>query len=150
LIHSGIPTEADIPEQTQGWRYHMAQFGKAVSAIAHAAAAANIDHWFAAWNTPDAAERKRLLQACAAPGVTFRDQFSATDGIADLEPHLAAFHVHMPGMKIGRAKEPAVSHNTCLVDWHAAGPDGTPMGAGRNFFEFAKDGKIARVFGFWG
>jgi uncharacterized protein YndB with AHSA1/START domain len=150
LLHSGIPTQADIPEQAQGWRYHMALFGKAVSAVAHARMAAVADEWFAAWNTPDAAECKRLLGKCAAPGVTFRDQFSATDGAADLEPHLAAFHVHMPGMKIARAGEPQISHHTCLVAWDAKGADGSPMGSGRNWFEFAPDGRIAKVFGYWG
>jgi uncharacterized protein YndB with AHSA1/START domain len=150
LSHSGIPTEGDVPEQQQGWRYHMALFGKAVCEVAHANAAALADEWFAAWNTPDAAERKRLLAKCATPAVTFRDQFSATDGIADLEPHLAAFHIHMPGMNVTRVGQPQVSHHTCLVAWEAKGPDGSPMGAGRNFFEFAPSGKIARVLGYWG
>jgi uncharacterized protein YndB with AHSA1/START domain len=150
LLHSGIPTQADIPEQRQGWRYHMALYSKAACAVAHARAGEIADQWFASWNTTDAADRAKLLKACATPGVTFRDQFSATDGIDDLEPHLAAFHVHMPGMQIARTGEPQVSHHTCLVAWQATGRDGQPMGAGRNYFEFAPDGRIARVCGYWG
>jgi uncharacterized protein YndB with AHSA1/START domain len=150
LVHSRIPTEADVPEQTQGWRYHMAVFGRAVTAVAHARAAELADKWFAAWNTADSAERSRLLAACADSRVMFRDQYSATDGIADLEPHLAAFHVHMPGMKITRKGEPAVSHHTCLVAWDAQGPDGAVMGSGRNYFEFSAEGRIAKAIGFWG
>jgi len=150
LLHSGIPSDAEVPEQQQGWRYHLAQFSKAASAIAHANAARTIDQWFAGWNTADATEREKLLEGCATPGVVFRDQFSATDGLADLVPHLAAFHVHMPGMSIARSGDVQVCHNTCLVGWQAKGPDGSPMGGGRNFVEFAPDGRIARVHGFWG
>jgi hypothetical protein len=58
--------------------------------------------------------------------------------------------MHMPGMKISRAAEPAMSHNTCLVQWQAVGPNGAPIGAGRNYFEFAPDGRIAKAVGYWG
>jgi uncharacterized protein YndB with AHSA1/START domain len=90
LRHAGLPSEETVREHAQGWRYQLSLFSKAVGAELHADAARVIDWWFEAWAESDAGKRRQLLEACAAPGITFHDPFSALAGYEDLECHIAA------------------------------------------------------------
>ena len=133
----------------QGWRYQLALFSKTVSAEAHAKAAERVDGYLAAWGNPDAASRKSLLAANAARGIEFRDAYSATSGLDDLLAHLDAIQVYMPGVTLSRDGDVRVSHGTAIAGWKGTRPDGQPAGKGVNVYDFAPDGRIARVVGFW-
>jgi len=132
-----------------GWRFQLALFAKVASAEQHAGAEAIVDRWFAAWAETDATRRRALLDACATADVVFRDDFAALEGLEDLDSHIAATHVHMPGMRLARNGPLAKSQGAALVRWQALRPDGVAAG-GTNFVDFAPDGRIARVAGFWG
>jgi hypothetical protein len=82
--------------------------------------------------------------------VIFRDDFAAFEGLDDLDSHIAATHVHMPGMRLERHGPLSKSQGAALVRWQALRPDGAVAAGGTNFVDFAPDGRIARVAGFWG
>jgi uncharacterized protein YndB with AHSA1/START domain len=133
----------------QGWRYQLALFSKTVSAEVHAKAAERVDAYLAAWGNPDAAARKSLLSSCAAPHIEFRDAYSSTSGLDDLLAHLDAVQVYMPGMTLSRDGDVRVSHGTAIAGWKATKQDSSPSGKGVNVYDFAPDGRITRVVGFW-
>ena len=133
----------------QGWRYQLAVFSRLVAEDAKEAVARSVDAFLRAWGEPDAAARRKLLEICATPEVSFRDAYSATDGLEDLLANLDAIQVHMPGVTLSRSGDVRLSHGTALADWTAT-KDGAPVGTGTNVFEIAPDGRIARAAGFWG
>ena len=131
-----------------GWRYQLSVFANVVAREAHARSLEIIEQYFEAWNVSDARERRRLLEAVADQQIEFRDAYAAIGGLEDLDQHLAAIHMHMPGMLLERATEPRQVQGAVLVDW--IGRRGTDTTArGTNFFEFTANGLIGRVYGFW-
>ena len=133
----------------QGWRYHLAVFANVVAGEVHTkTAAALADAWFSAWNDADPAERRRTFAAITTADVAHHDAYSCNRGRDDLDAHVTASKVHMPGIAIERAGEPRQCQGCALVDWVAKAPTGARVGAGVNLFEFSADGKIARVVGF--
>jgi hypothetical protein len=121
-----------------------------VAKEAHAGAGALADRFFAIWAETDAAKRRAELQAVALETLAFRDPYSCTDGLDDLNAHIAAAQRFMPGVVLERQGEARQCQGLAIVDWTAKGPDGNPRGKGTNAFELAPDGRIARVTGIWG
>jgi uncharacterized protein YndB with AHSA1/START domain len=148
LVHEFTDTGAR-DHHIQGWRYQLSVFANVVADEVQAGAAQAADRWFEVWSIPDAAERERALREVASPQLRFRDRFGATDGIADLVPHIGAAQHFMPGMTLHRVGDVRQCQGTALVDWTAAGPDGQPRGSGTNVFVFGPDGRIVSVIGFW-
>jgi len=145
-----LPTAAARDEHVQGWRYQLALFANVVAQEAHAGAGALADRFFACWADTDAARRRAELAAVASDELAFRDPYSCTSGIDDLNAHIAASQRFMPGMVLERQGEARSCQGTALVDWVVKGPDGTERAKGTNVFELTKDGRIARVTGMWG
>jgi hypothetical protein len=133
----------------QGWRYQLAVFANVVADGLQGDATARVDAWFAAWSEPDAARRGVLLDEAVAPGVRFRDRFSLVEGRSDLDPHLAAVHVFMPGSRLTRSGDVRHCQGTVLADWVAQRGDGGEMGRGTNVFQLDADGRIEDVVGIW-
>ncbi len=131
-----------------GWRYQLALFAGVASSEQNAGLAAHVDAWFSAWSSDDAAERARLLASATTDGVSFRDAFGLVVGRPELLEHVGAVKMHMPGVRIARARDPRHVQGCALVDWEAAGADGTPRMRGTNVFELAPDGRIAGCVGF--
>jgi uncharacterized protein YndB with AHSA1/START domain len=132
-----------------GWRYQLALFANVVAREQLAGAAGTIDRYFLAWAETDAEERGALLRESTAKGVVFRDAFGAVCGQEDLAAHIEASRLHMPGAALARDGEPRMCQGTALVAWVARGADGAPRARGENVIDFAPDGRIARVVGFW-
>jgi len=132
----------------QGWRYNLAVFSTVACSEANAGAAARVAALLRAWGEPDAAARKRLLEESVAPDVTFRDQYSATFGLEDLHAHLAAVVIFMPGIRLQREGNVQHCQGTAVARWIATA-DGSVRGRGANVYDFAPDGRIARVIGLW-
>jgi uncharacterized protein YndB with AHSA1/START domain len=137
-------------QHVQGWRYQLALFANVVSREQLANAASTIDRYFLAWSEKDAAKRSDLVRETTTSAVVFRDAFGATEGQAELEAHVAASQVHMPGISLVREGEPRVCQGTGVVSWTARADDGAVRGRGDNVLDFAPDGRIARVVGLWG
>ncbi|MGH7730448.1 MAG: SRPBCC domain-containing protein [Candidatus Eiseniibacteriota bacterium] len=133
----------------QGWRYQLAVFSNLVADHQMVEASARVDAWFAAWSEADAARRQGILDTTVSPAVRFRDRFSLVEGRADLDPHLAAVHVFMPGNRIERTGDLRHCQGTVLADWTVRGADGGERGRGTNVFELDADGRIEDVVGIW-
>jgi uncharacterized protein YndB with AHSA1/START domain len=148
-LRHAFAEESVRDEFVQGWRYQLSVFANLVADAVHAAAAEPIDAWFAAWSEPDEPKRLALLDAAVSTAVRFRDRFSMVEGRADLEPHLAAVHRFMPGMRLERAGGVRHCQGTALADWIARGADGAEQGRGTNVFTLDADGRIEDVVGLW-
>jgi uncharacterized protein YndB with AHSA1/START domain len=133
----------------QGWRYQLSVFSNVVVDEANAGAADAVDGWFSAWAIEDETQREIALSTIAAPAVSFRDRFSAIDGIADLVAHIGGTQRFMPGMQLRRSGSVRHCQGTVLADWSAAAADGQPRGSGTNVFAFGLDARITSVVGFW-
>jgi len=148
LVHEFAETTVR-DEHVQGWRFQLALFGNLVANEVHAEAGAKVDGWFDAWIETDAAVRERALQQIATPELRFRDQYSLTDGLADLVPHITAAQKFMPGIRLQRSGAVRHCQGTVLCDWKVVMPDGQERGTGTNVFTFGPDGRIESVTGFW-
>jgi uncharacterized protein YndB with AHSA1/START domain len=148
-LHHELPTAAVRDEHVQGWRYQLSVFANVVAKEAHAGAGALADRYFALWSETDAARRRAELAAIASEELSFRDPYSCTSGIDDLNAHIAAGQRFMPGVVLKRAGEPRQCQGMALVDWVVNGPDGAQRAKGTNVFEIGGDGRITGVTGLW-
>jgi uncharacterized protein YndB with AHSA1/START domain len=149
-LHHAFPTAAVRDEHVQGWRYQLAVFANVVAQEAHAGVGTLADRFFALWGETDPAKRKAELQAVAIDTLAFRDPYSCTDGLDDLNAHIAAAQRFMAGVVLQRQGEARQCQGLAIVDWIVNGPDGNPRGKGSNVFALAPDGRIAHVTGIWG
>jgi uncharacterized protein YndB with AHSA1/START domain len=149
-LHHELPTAATRDEHVQGWRYQLAVFANVVAKEAHAGAGALVDRFFACWGETDASRRRAALAAVAHDELLFRDPYSCTSGLDDLNAHIAASQRFMPGVVLARAGEPRQCQGVALVDWVVQGPEGQARAKGTNVFELAPDGRILSVTGLWG
>jgi uncharacterized protein YndB with AHSA1/START domain len=137
-------------EHVQGWRYQLALFSNAVLNLIHADAESKVDAWFRAWAESSDDARKAALVSLVASSISFRDRYSATDGIDDLSAHIAATHKFMRGVRLERRGAIRHCQGTTLADWVAMAADGKEIGKGTNVFQLGGDGKIEAVTGLWG
>jgi hypothetical protein len=145
-----LPTAQVRDEHVQGWRYQLAVLANIVAKEAHAGIGLLADRFFALWGVTEAERRRAELEAVAQETLAFRDPYSCTDGLDDLNAHIAASQRFMPGVVLAREGEARHCQGVAIVDWTVKGPDGSPRGKGSNVVELAPDGRIARVTGIWG
>lgn len=148
-LRHDVPSADLRDEFAQGWRFQLALFANVAAAEAHADAAARVDRWFAAWNEPDGDARRARWPECAAGNVTFADPYSCTRGIDDLNAHVSAGKVHMPGLTMARDGEVVHCQGTAVVRWNVRDASGARRASGTNWFEFSPEGEIERVVGYW-
>ena len=135
----------------QGWRYQLALFANAAAQHEHAAVGPLADRFFALWAQADGPRSVEPSSWRSPPSsLAFRDPYSCTDGLDDLDAQIAAAQRFMPGVVLARVGPARHCQGMALVDWVAKGADGAPRGKGTNVFELAPDGRIARVTGLWG
>ena len=144
-----LTSEGMRDQHVAGWRYQLSVFANVVARAHHGDLAAMLDRWFQAWSEADAANRGRLLAACATDDVAMHDSYSCVTGRGELEGHITNYRVHMPGISMQRDGEPKHCQGTVIVGWTASDPAGTRKAQGTNVIELAPDGRIARVVGFW-
>jgi uncharacterized protein YndB with AHSA1/START domain len=148
-LRHDLPDAAARDAHLGGWRYQLALFANVAAREQHAGTASAVDRYFAAWAETDAATRREALAAVADEDVAFRDAFGCTSGVADLDAHIAAAQLHMPGVRLRREGDVRQCQGTALVDWVAIGPDGSPRGKGTSVFDLGADGRISGIAGFW-
>ena len=148
LIHE-FSDEQVRDQHVQGWRYQLSLFANVVANEANARAGDVVDAWFDVWTTTDAAERQASLTRIAAPEVAVRDRFSAVDGLADVDAHIAGAQRFNPGITLRRTGNVRHCQGTVLAEWVATARDGQQRGAGTNVFTFDADGRLTSVIGFW-
>jgi len=136
-------------QHVQGWRYQLSLFSNVVVDEVLVGASDAVDAWFTAWATADEDARRDALARIAAPSVTFRDRYSAIDGIAEVHAHIGGALRFMPGVRLERAGAIRSCQGTVLADWTATGLPGDRRATGTNVFSFGCDGEIVAVVGIW-
>ncbi len=144
-----LPTELARDQHVPGWRFQLSQFANVVGDERHDNCDATIDEWFAAWHETDATARNALLLASCTDDVVLQDRYASLTGRDELDQHIAACLVHMPGTVMRRDGEVKHCQGTALVEWTATDAQGASCGRGTNVVRLAADGRISWVVGFW-
>ena len=103
-----------------------------------------------AWNTPDEARRRELLDKAWADDGLYVDPVSEGRGRDALMEIIAGFHAQSPGARIDLTSGIDQHHNQIRFAWSFVTPDGKTAIEGIDAGELAQDGRIARIVGFWG
>jgi hypothetical protein len=104
----------------------------------------------AAWNEPDEARRRRLLEASWAVDGVYTDPTAHVEGRDALLAHIAAFQRQMPGARIRATSGVDAHHGRLRFTWAMDGADGSLVVEGIDFGELAPDGRLGRIVGFFG
>lgn len=149
LTHSGFEDESERAKHEAGWRFHTSR----LSLLANRAdLSARLDDltsaYFGAWNEPDSEARGKLLEACCAEDVAFKDEYAAFEGRDKLSLHIGGTQFHLPGT-LELAGEPSICRGEILLPWQLVSEDGEAVYRGTNHAEVTPQGLIRRVTGFW-
>lgn len=109
-----------------------------------------VEAYGAAWNEPDEAERRRLLERSWANDGVFVDPQSHAEGREALLGLIADFQRQLSGAQIVTTSGIDVHHNVVRFTWAVRGADGSTMMEGIDFGELAEDGRLRKIVGFWG
>lgn len=108
-----------------------------------------IDTYFEMWNSVDAAERRRLVEAAWAPEGRYADPVLAAAGYDELVAMVDGVHAQFPGCAFRRTSGVDAHGLHVRFAWELAGPDGVVV-AGIDVGELAEDGRLQRITGFFG
>ena len=98
-----------------------------------------------AWNEPEGTAT--LLAECWADDGVYADD-DVPDGVvgpAALAALILDTHKALPGFRVWRTSEPRMLAGRLCVTWAGEGGNPAESQAGADVFEFAPDGRIARV-----
>lgn len=109
-----------------------------------------IDAYIDAWNEPLADRRRQILAQVMTDGSTYVDPNTDLDSRAGLIEYIGEVLDRWPGRRIVRTSEVDVHHLTCRFNWRLVKADGTRAAESVDFVEFARDGRIHGVTGFFG
>jgi hypothetical protein len=103
----------------------------------------------ASWNEPDPTARAALLERSWADDGVYCDPTARVEGRAALIAHIGGFVETMPGHTIEITSSVDAHHDRFRFAWVMC-KDGEPLLEGLDFGEFAADGRIRRIDGFFG
>ena len=109
-----------------------------------------VDTYLAMWNEPDAGRRAKCIEQAWADDGTYVDPALDAVGHTALSDMVAAVHERFPGHRFRRTSGIDVHHDLVRFGWELAAPDGSVTVAGIDVGELAKDGRLARITGFFG
>ncbi len=104
----------------------------------------------AAWNEPNATERRRLLErSFTEDGVLIepRGRFEGRDAILE---RIASFSERFPGARVLLTSGVDEHHGFVRYAWTIVGADGSVLLEGIDFAELGSDGRLRRVIMFFG
>lgn len=113
-------------------------------------AAAVLADYLAVWNTPDPGMRATLLQRCWPSSAAYVDPNVDLLGPSELDAHVAGLHDRRPGARIEIVGGVNVHHRWASFAWRVVLTDGSVPVSGIDTVEFAADGRLAHVIGFFG
>ena len=103
----------------------------------------------AAWDEPDEASRRHLLEQCWADDGTYTDPQSRAVGRDALAALIGEFQRRFQGSRIELSSGVDEHHGLLRFAWRIVGPSG-PVLEGMDFGELAEDGRLHRIVGFFG
>jgi hypothetical protein len=109
-----------------------------------------IDTYLAAYCEPDPVRRAELVAVAWRPTGSLLDPpFDAT-GHADVAALTDIVLTHYPDHRFARTTVVDAHHGIARYGWQLIGPDGAVAVGGVDVAEFADDGRLTRVVGFFG
>lgn len=103
-----------------------------------------------AWNTPDDARRRALLERAWADDGTYTDPTARVAGRAALHAHIGGFAHRFPSARFLLTSAVDTHHDLLRFGWRLIGQDGATLLDGVDFGELASDGRLRRIVGFFG
>ncbi len=104
----------------------------------------------AAWNEPDPARRKALLEKAWAADGTYTDPMAEIAGREALIELISQFQKQMPGAQIVLTSGIDEHHKRIRFGWRVAAPDGATRMEGIDIGQLDEDGRLRSIVGFWG
>jgi hypothetical protein len=101
-----------------------------------------------AWQAPTAEAKARALQASVEPGCVYRDPLTSVEGHAALIDYMIGFHQQVPGGCFKTRSFRAHSARS-IATWHMCDAAGAVIGEGISYGEYAADGKLVAMTGFF-
>ena len=93
-------------------------------------------------------DRRALFEANLAPNCIYTDPLVQANGYDELDAYMADFHVQVPGGHFV-TEQFAEHHGLGLIHWTMRDGAGRQIGGGTSFAEFAEDGRLRRMTGFF-
>ena len=109
-----------------------------------------IDAYCAAWDEPDLDRRNAILSAVCAEDATYTDLTVHCTGIEELAAHIGVVLARYLASHIVRTSEIDTYGDLARFAWKKVLSDGTSLLEGTDFAEFAPDGRLRRIVGFFG
>lgn len=109
-----------------------------------------VDAYIDAWNEPAAERRRQILAQVMTDDAAYADPAKQMDSRAGLVECIGAALDKDPGRRIVRTSEVDAHNLVCRFNWRLVKADGTHGPESVDFVEFARDGRIRRVTGFFG
>lgn len=104
----------------------------------------------ASWNEPDRSKRDALLQEVWDANGEYSDPSPVIlTGREELSRHIEGFLRQFAGGQI-RCSAPQVHHQSARFTWEIFAANGSAVVAGMDYVDFAADGRIRRIVGFFG
>ncbi|AIO39482.1 hypothetical protein DM40_3162 [Burkholderia cenocepacia] len=107
-----------------------------------------IDRYFDAWNEPDAAARRALIEAVYASDAAYRDPLMAGDGHAGIDTMIAAVQERFPAYRFHRTTDVDGFGQHLRFSWVLVSPDGAAIVRGADFGTVDASGRLKSVTGF--
>ena len=102
------------------------------------------------WNEPDEAKRRALLESAWADDGAYCDPTASVEGREALLAHIAGFRETFPGARIETTSGVEEHHGWGRFAWAMVGADGATSMEGFDVCQFAADGRLQRIVGFFG
>lgn len=103
-----------------------------------------------AWNEPDVAARRALLEKAWAPNGVYTDPTAHVEGRDALVQHISGFLSAMPGATIVPTSGVDLHHRHLRFSWRLVKADGSVATEGMDFGVLDPDGRLERIVGFFG
>jgi hypothetical protein len=104
--------------------------------------------YVAAWNCPDPSQCAELLARCWTAQATYTDPAVRLTGAGELAAHIASRQAARPGAVVEIVGEVRSHHEWATFAWRVRHEAAVPV-SGIDCVEFAADGRLNRVVGFF-
>jgi hypothetical protein len=109
-----------------------------------------VTQYMAAWNEPDDAARRALLEQCWSDGGVYLDPNVLLAGRDALATKIGEVLAGRPGARLEFMSGVDVHHNVVRFLWRLVRADGTCGDTSIDFGEIGADGRLVKIVGFFG
>jgi hypothetical protein len=106
--------------------------------------------YFAAWNEPDADERRRTLEGSVIADVELVDPTGRWQGVAGLVERIGNYQSSAPGTEVVPASGIDAHNDVVRYSWSIVDGEGHELMEGIDVAERAGDGRLRRILMFHG